>query len=223
MAAASCTDEGDLRHFVNRTPEDLAQQLKANLAEEEKYAPDYSDVYQPSFPDLIKELSQTGIYDRDLPNKDRNIAKLEALALSMFPTWDQIFRIAGPTRMSIRASRVVNERPYSIRDPRKFEAMRLIIDDLLKKDVIARQRDSPFRSPCLLVPKKHQEGAPLQAQFRFVTDFRALNKVTISDSYQPPATSTVINALSGCNWISFLDNEKAFWQLAVNEAGHFRN
>ena len=33
------------------------------------------------------------IYDRDLPDNDDTIAKLEALALSMFPTWDQIFRI----------------------------------------------------------------------------------------------------------------------------------
>ena len=73
--------------------------------------------------------------------------------------------------MSIRASRIVNERPYPLRDPRKFEAMRIIIDDLLKKDVIARQRDSPFRSPCLLVPKKFKEGAALEAQFRFVTDY----------------------------------------------------
>ena len=157
IAAASSQEEGNLRSFINRTPEDLAQQLKANLVEEEKYSPDYSDTYQPSFPDLIQELSQTGIYDRDLPDKDGTIGKLESLALSMFPTWDQVFRIAGPTRMSIRASRIVNERPYSIRDPKKFEAMRRIIDDLLHKNVIARQRDSPFRSPCLLVPKKHQQ------------------------------------------------------------------
>ena len=142
---------------------------------------------------------------------------MEELLTSTFPVADKHFRLAGPDRMSIKVARTVAERPYPLRHPEKIEAMRVILDDLLKQGVVVPSRNSAFRSPALLVPKKYAPGAPIHERWRFVVDYRSLNASTLPNAYQPPPVDSVINLVSGCRYISLLDSKKAFWMLALNE------
>ena len=103
-----------------------------------------------------------------LPGGQDTLTKFEDMFISAYAVADHILRVAGPTRVSIRATRTVRVRPYPLRDKERFEACKLIIEDLLQRGVVKRCTSSPFRSPALVVSKKAKPGAPLQARYRFV-------------------------------------------------------
>jgi cleavage and polyadenylation specificity factor subunit 1 len=88
---------------------------------------------------------------------------------------------------------------------------------LLDKDIIAPAH-GPYSSPALLVPKKHKPGETnIHKLWRFVSDYRALNAVTVTDNYRPPPIDMLIGATAGAKYYSFLDLEKGFWQLPIAE------
>jgi hypothetical protein len=67
--------------------------------------------------------------------------------------------------------------PYALRDE-----MRRQLDEMLAKGVI-NPCASPWAAPVILVPKKSPDGTP---KYRFCTDFRGLNSVTITPVYPIP-------------------------------------
>ena len=66
------------------------------------------------------------------------------------------------------------------------------IKSMLEQDVI-RPCSSPHASPVLLVPKKTEPGEP--PRYRFVTDFRELNKVTVKDRHPLPRIESLLAEL----------------------------
>jgi hypothetical protein len=67
--------------------------------------------------------------------------------------------------------------PYALR-----EEMKRQLDEMLAKGVITPCA-SPWAAPVILVPKKSLDGTP---RYRFCTDFRGLNSVTITPVYPIP-------------------------------------
>ena len=205
-----------------KTKQDLEDQLKANAKKEAEYRPDYSDMILPSVEEIEAAFVENGMQKRveqgTLPGGQDTLTKFEDMFISAYAVADHILRVAGPTRVSIRATRTVRVRPYPLRDKERFEACKLIIEDLLQRGVVKRCTSSPFRSPALVVSKKAKPGAPLQARYRFVSDYRQLNRCTISDGYIPPPTDFVIGQIANCKIVSFIDQTKAFWQLALSDS-----
>lgn len=76
---------------------------------------------------------------------------------------------------------------------------------------ICRPSSSSWASPLHCVMKKN-------GQFRFVGDYRGLNKATIPDRYPVPHVHDILNSLQGKNIFTTLDLERAYHQIPVEEA-----
>ena len=94
------------------------------------------------------------------------------------------------------------------------------VDQMLEQDII-RPCCSPYASPVILVPKKKSSGEGSQGEtpsYRFVTDFRELNKVTVKDRHPLPRIESLLSELGAkSKYFSVLDRKGAYWQLPVRE------
>ena len=52
---------------------------------------------------------------------------------------------------------------------------------------------------------------------RLCLDYRKSNELTKKDLYPLPRIDTTLDALSGSNWFSTLDNKSGYWQVEVKE------
>lgn len=76
---------------------------------------------------------------------------------------------------------------------------------------ICRPSSSSWASPLHCVMKKN-------GQFRFVGDYRGLNKATVPDRYPVPHVHDLLNSLQGKKIFTTLDLERAYHQIPVEEA-----
>ena len=91
--------------------------------------------------------------------------------------------------------------------PAKREEMQRLVEEMAAQGVIERS-DSPWSSPVVLVGKK--DGSQ-----RFCVDYRALNEVTVKDSYPLPRIDDTLDALGGVQWLSTLDLKSGYHQVEM--------
>jgi len=84
-------------------------------------------------------------------------------------------------------------------------------DDMLKSGII-EESDSPWSSPALLVKKSSGE-------FRFVTDFRQVNKLTKPVFWPLPTMEEIIGTVSDCtpSIFSLLDMKSGYFQINLDD------
>jgi hypothetical protein len=85
---------------------------------------------------------------------------------------------------------------YNLSEP-ELKVLRSYLDDCLEKGFI-RKSNSPFGSPLMFVKKK-------DGTLRPCIDYRALNKLTISNRYPIPLPSQLIERLAGASVFSKID------------------
>lgn len=98
--------------------------------------------------------------------------------------------------------------------PRKLsyderEALREIIDDYLKRDII-RQSESPYASPIVMVKKKN-------GKYRKCINYRSLNKVTLRDNYPMPFIEECLEYLGNKRFFTTLDLENGYHHVRIAE------
>lgn len=93
--------------------------------------------------------------------------------------------------------------------PARREEMQRTVNDLANQGVIEKS-DSPWSSAVVLVKKK--DGTQ-----RFCVDYRALNDVTVKDSYPLPRIDDTLDALVGARWFSTLDLKSGYHQVEMAE------
>ena len=69
---------------------------------------------------------------------------------------------------------------------------------------------SHWASSCILIPK-------LDGSFRFCTDFRKVNKVTVIDSFPLPLIENIIDRVSNASYISTINLCRGYWQIPLTE------
>ncbi|KAK4329210.1 hypothetical protein Pmani_000438 [Petrolisthes manimaculis] len=68
--------------------------------------------------------------------------------------------------------------------------------------------DSPWASPCVLVPKVDETD-------RLCTDYRAVNKVTISDSFPLPHLDDLLDTIGTSQFVRKIDLLRGYYQVPL--------
>ncbi|XP_064088186.1 uncharacterized protein LOC135202611 [Macrobrachium nipponense] len=82
--------------------------------------------------------------------------------------------------------------------------------EYLLRHGLARPSKSPWASPCILVPK--EDGS-----YRFCTDYRKINNVTIKDSYPLPLIDDLIDSVGQAKFVTKIDLLKGYYQVGLTE------
>lgn len=106
----------------------------------------------------------------------------------------------------VNGARPIKQHAYRVNAVKK-SIMRQEVSYLLEND-LAKPSCSPWSSPCLLVPKP-------DGTFRFCTDFRKVNAVTVPDSYPLPRMEDCIDNIGSARFVTKLDMLKGYWQVPL--------
>ncbi len=102
----------------------------------------------------------------------------------------------------------IKQHPYRL-NPRKREVIKGEVDYLLKHGM-AVPSQSPWSSPCLLVPKP-------DSTFRFCTDYRKVNNITKPDSFPLPRIEDCVDKVGSARYVTKLDLLKGYWQVPLTK------
>lgn len=103
-------------------------------------------------------------------------------------------------------SQPIKQHPYRI-NPKKRVIMKSEVTYLVAHGFATRSQ-SPWSSPCILVPKS-------DSTFRFCTDYRKVNAVTRPDSFPLPRMEDCVDKVGAAHYVTKLDLLKGYWQVPL--------
>ena len=110
-------------------------------------------------------------------------------------------------KIKTEGSSPIKQKPYRLPKQHVKEAQNQL--DKMIEDGVVERSESPWCFPVILVRKKDNS-------YRFCTDFRALNKMTITDAHPLPRIVEALDKLSGSKWFSCFDLSSGYWQVELD-------
>ena len=104
--------------------------------------------------------------------------------------------------------RPVKQRAYRV-SPKEDEFIKKEVEKLLDMKIIKPSK-SPWASPVVLAGKK-------DGTLRFCVNYKALNDVTVKDSYPQPIIEDLLNQVAGHKYYTKLDLYSGYHQIPMNE------
>ena len=89
----------------------------------------------------------------------------------------------------------------------QLDAAKKLVLDMLHQGIIEPTL-SPYNSPIVLVKKANGD-------WRFVTDFRRLNNITVPDRFPMARTDDIFRDLQGMKYFTTVDMQSGFWQVEI--------
>ena len=104
----------------------------------------------------------------------------------------------------------IHKRYYQL-GPKQKEALKGMILEMEEQDIIERST-SPWGAPCLLVAKPNNKG------YRFVVDYRGINKLIELQAQPLPTTEEALSNLGAANpkYFTTLDLQSGFCQITID-------
>ena len=158
----------------------------------------------------IHKTSSTQLsFDINTDLKKDESSKLHNLLKHEFPDCFTESNSLGRTHLVKHTIHLSDTIPHKVRPYRQPQILQpqieQAINNMLAKGII-KESQLPWLSPFLLVKKR--DGG-----FRFVVDYRKLNKKTISDCFPIPLIDDIFDRLRGAKYFSTLDLSSGFWQI----------
>ncbi len=100
----------------------------------------------------------------------------------------------------------VKQHPYRV-NPKKHEIVKTEIENLLKHG-LAVPSQSPWSSPCVLVPKS-------DSTYRFCMDYRKVNGLYKPDSFPLPHIEDCIDRVGAAKYVTKIDLLKGYLQVPL--------
>ena len=113
----------------------------------------------------------------------------------------------------LQGSNLVKVRPYHYPFSQK-QQIQTMVHEMLQTGIIVPS-NSPFSSPIILVKKK-------DGTWRFCTDYKALNAITVKDSFPIPTVDELIDELHRAQFFSKLDLRAGYHQILVQEEDRYK-
>ena len=108
----------------------------------------------------------------------------------------------------VEDSKPIKQHPYRM-NPLKQKYLQDEVKYLLENDFIEPSQ-SNYSSPCILVPKSN-------GTYRMCTDYRKVNSVTKTDSFQIPRIDDCIDKVGNSKYVTKFDLLKGFWQVPLTD------
>lgn len=108
--------------------------------------------------------------------------------------------------VNVRDAAPIKQHPYRV-NAVKRAAMKQEVTYLLQHKM-AKPSISPWSSPCILIPKP-------DGTFRFCTDYRQVNAVTVPDSFPLPRIDDCVDTIGAAAYVTKLDLLKGYWQVPL--------
>ncbi|PNX92431.1 Ty3/gypsy retrotransposon protein, partial [Trifolium pratense] len=200
--------------FVTLTGEPMCRPSQAQLHHFKRLAT--TDSIAECFTvQCIKPTVEEDIF-KDLPD---NIEPEIAMLLHQYRGLFQTPTTLPPNRSHnhsiplLEGSAPVKVKPYRYPHSQK-QQIELMIQEMLQQGII-QNSNSPFSSPIILVKKK-------DGTWRFCTDYRALNAITVKDCFPIPTVDELLDELHGAKYFSKLDLRSGYHQILLQPEDRYK-
>ncbi len=145
--------------------------------------------------------------------KDR-LQKLLSMKLAAFQ-WSP--EDVGRTHLMKHKIDTADARPTKMKQFKTPQAVQGIMDDTiddLRKQKLIEPSISPWCSPVMIVKQTTRDG---KTKYRFISDNRALNNVTVKDSFPLNRMDAAFDCLNGAMYFTVVDMARGYYQVELDE------